>query len=386
MRDDEYYKAIAKVAEDWRRQNAFTLQKIARMDKTIQPAYIRMLKDLESSMVGFKGMQEQVRALSDSIRPIKSALEQNILKANLQMSAVLVSLKRYQDIAKQLQEDRRRWGESLRASIGALFQPVDIATALRRDFSLMMSSTLFAHQSVARMNFRAIGEATNIAHHLRAALYQPLIEMANSYRHLWDTFRINFQRVFSVPLVVIKAPSTEMYLAAHQAVASTKEAEVSPEEEEFLAEIEPSKQYMCELISSVDVKLLPLYQGAIDAIASRNIDKVRHATTSLRELFTHILHKLTPDEAFFEWNREESNLSNGRPTRKGRLMYICRNINYGAFITFVERDILAAVAFLDLLQKGTHAIQKPYDDRQLKALLIRMENLLNLIIRISRGV
>lgn len=384
MQDDEYYKAIAKVAEDWRRQNAFTLQKIARMDKTIQPAYIRMLKDLESSMVGFKGMQEQIRALSESIRPIKSALELNVLKANLQMSAVLVSLKPYEDIAKQFQEDQRRWAESLRASIGALSQPVDIATALRRDFSLMMSSTLFAQQLVARINFRAIGEAINIAHHLRAALYQPLIEMANSYRHLWDTFRINFQRVFSVPLVVTKAPSSEMYLAAHQAVVSTKEAEVLPEEEEFLAEIEPSKQYMRELFASIDVKLLPLYQGAIDAIASRNIDKVRHATISLRELFTHILHKLAPDGAFFEWNEDESNLSNGRPTREGRIIYICRNINYGAFITFVQRDISAAVAFLDLLQKGTHAIEKPYDDRQLKALLIRIECLLDFIIRISR--
>jgi len=386
MRDDEYYKAIAKVAEDWRRQNAFTLQKIARMAKTIQPAYIRMVKDLESSVVGFRTMQEQIRALSDSIRPIKSALEQNILKANLQMSAVLVSLKPYQDIAKQLQEDQHRWAESLRACIGALSQPADIAMALRQDFSLMMSSTLFAQQSVACINFRAIGETINIAHHLRAALYQPLIEMANSYRHLWDTFRINFQRVFSVPLVVTKAPSSEMYLAAHQAVVSTKEAEVSPGEEEFLAEIEPSKQYIRELFASIDVKLLPLYEGAIDAIASNNVDKVRHVTISLRELFTHILHKLAPNEAFFEWNEDESNLSNGRPTRKGRIIYICRNINYDAFTTFIERDISAAIAFLDLLAKGTHAIEKPYDDRQLKALLIRMECLLDLIIRISRGV
>jgi hypothetical protein len=186
--------------------------------------------------------------------------------------------------------------------------------------------------------------------------------------------------------VVTKTPSIEMYLAVHQAEVSTKEAEVLPEEEEFLAEIKPSVQHMRELIASIDVQLLPLYEGAIDAIKSNNVDRVRHATTSLRELFTHILHRLAPDDAFFKWNQDESNLYNGRPTRKGRLLYICRKINYDPFTTFINQDISAALTFLDLLQKGTHAIRKPYTERQLKALLIRMECLLDFIIRISRDV
>ncbi len=386
MRGDEYYKAIAKAAEDWRRQNIFVFQEIARVAKTVQPAYISMLRDLEKSMVGFRTMQEQIRTLSASIPRIEPALGQSIREANLKMSAVLVSLKPYQDFARRLQEDQRRWAESLKASIGALSQVPGIAAMIRRDFSVMASSALFAQQSVARINFQAIGEVAKIADYMRAALCQPLLEMADSYRSLWDAFRVGSQKLFSVPLVVTKTPSIEMYLAVHQAEVSTIEAEVLPEEEEFLTEIEPSVQHIRGLIASIDVQLLPLYQGAIDAIASNNVDRVRHATTSLRELFTHILHKLAPDDTFFRWNQDESNLYNGRPTRKGRLLYICRNISYGPFITFVDRDISAALMFLDLLQKGTHAIEKPYDERQMKALLIRMECLLDFIIRISQDV
>jgi len=105
--------------------------------------------------------------------------------------------------------------------------------------------------------------------------------------------------------VVTKAPTIEMYLAVHQAEVSTIETEFMPEEEEFLTKIEPSKHYMYELIASIDPKLLPLYRGAIDAIASSGVDNVRHATISLRELFTHILHKIAPDEDFFGRNKEE---------------------------------------------------------------------------------
>lgn len=384
MKDDEYCKTIAKSAKNWRRQNIFALQEIDRMANTVHPAHISMLRDLEKSMVGFRIMQEQIRALSASIPRIEPILGQTIREANLQMSDVLMSLRPYQDFTIRLQEDQRRWAESLKASIGALSQVTGIATIIGRDFSLIANSALFAQQSVARINFQAIDEAAKIGDHSREALYQPLREMADSYHSLWSAFRIDSQMIFSVPSMVITIPSIEMYLATHQAEVSTTKAEIMPDEEKFLAQIEPNKQHMYKIIASIDERLIPLYEGAINAIESDNVDHVRHATTSLRELFTQILLKLAPDEAFFDWDKDNSYQNNGRPTRKGRLLYISRNINYDSFTTFVDRDVSVALSFLDLLQKGTHAIEKPYDERQMKALLIRFEHLIDFIIRISR--
>lgn len=196
MRDDEYYRAIAKAAENWRRQNAFALQEIAVWPITVQPAYISMLRDLEKSMVGFRSMQEQICTLSASISRIEPALGQSIREANLQMSAVLVSLKPYQDFAIRLQEDHRRWAESVKASIGALSQVTGIAAIIGQDFSIMSNSALFAQQSAARINFQAIGEAAKIAAHARAALYQPLREMADSYRSLMGCISHRFTKAF----------------------------------------------------------------------------------------------------------------------------------------------------------------------------------------------
>ena len=233
MKDDEYYKIIAKTAENWRRQNIFAVQDIARMVNTVQPAHISMLRDLEKSMVDFRTMQEQIRALSASIPRIELTIGQTIREANLQMSDVLVSLRPYQDFAIRLQGDQRRWAESLKASIGASSQVTGIATMIGRDFSLIANSALFAQQSVTRINFQAIEEAAKIGDHAREALYQPLREMADSYHSLWSAFRIDSQMIFSVPSMVITIPSIEMYLATHQAEVSTIEAEIMIDEEKF---------------------------------------------------------------------------------------------------------------------------------------------------------
>jgi hypothetical protein len=196
MKDDEYYKAIAKATENWRRQSIFTLQEIARVATRVQPAYISMLRDLEKGMASFRTMQEQIHSLGASIARIETALGQSIREANLQMSAVLASLKPYQDFAKRLREDQRRWAKSLKASIGALPQVARVAAVIRRDFLLMASSALFAQQSVARINLEAIGVVAKISDHMRVTLCQALLERADSYRALWDAFRVDSQKFF----------------------------------------------------------------------------------------------------------------------------------------------------------------------------------------------
>jgi len=53
----------------------------------------------------------------------------------------------------------------------------------------------------------------------------------------------------------------------HIEEVSTIEVKVLPDDEEFLTEIEPSVQHMVDVIASIDVQLLPIYQGAIDGLS-----------------------------------------------------------------------------------------------------------------------
>ena len=108
---------------------------------------------------------------------------------------------------------------------------------------------------------------------------------------------------------------------------------------------------------------------------------------SLRELVTHTIHKLAPDKKAVKYLKTlgdvEEYLDEGRPTRRGRILYICREIEMGNFSKFVNADAKSTLAFIDLLQEGTHSLEMPYSAPQLTALLSRAEGLLSFLIDVS---
>ena len=100
-----------------------------------------------------------------------------------------------------------------------------------------------------------------------------------------------------------------------------------------------------------------MWKGAIEAFHSDNSDKVRHFSISIRELYTHLIYNLAPDEDIKKWTSDKGNYDDkGRPTRRARLLFICRNINNKPFNSFVKKDVDATLAFIDIFQKGTHGI------------------------------
>jgi hypothetical protein len=90
---------------------------------------------------------------------------------------------------------------------------------------------------------------------------------------------------------------------------------------------------------------------------STNPDKVRHATTSLRELLTQVLHSGAPDIAVEAELKDPRWYSNGRPTRKARIYFILTQ-KYGddILLDFLEKDIEAIESLFSLLHKGTHEV------------------------------
>ena len=125
-----------------------------------------------------------------------------------------------------------------------------------------------------------------------------------------------------------------------------------------------------------------IWQGAIQAYYSENVDKIRHFATSIRELFTHVMHILAPDNEVLAWTNEPSFLHEGKPTRKGRLFYICRNVNNEAFVEFIKRDIEATVAFINIFQGGTHKIKPKFSDGQLIAFKSKAESTLKFLLEL----
>ena len=131
----------------------------------------------------------------------------------------------------------------------------------------------------------------------------------------------------------------------------------------------------------LDPSLIKLWRGANQALNLKNPDAVRHFATSLRELLTHVIHKLSPDDEVKNWSTSPKHFHNGKPTRRARLLFICKGINHGPFSTFLEKDIDALLACIDIFQEGTHAINVPLKISQLEALKNRAGSSLRLLIR-----
>lgn len=129
-------------------------------------------------------------------------------------------------------------------------------------------------------------------------------------------------------------------------------------------------------------ELIVMWKGAIDAIESEHSDYARHCSVSLRELLTQVLHRLAPEEEIKKWTDNPQMFDRNRPTRRARLLYICRSVNEDIFTDFIDKDVSSILEFFKLFQRGTHQVQIPFTKRQLQAMKSKVESTLCYLIEI----
>lgn len=138
------------------------------------------------------------------------------------------------------------------------------------------------------------------------------------------------------------------------------------------------------LLRSVNPGFVVMYEGALDALYSNNRDRVRHFSVSFRELFTHIIHDAAPDKEIETWSTDESLFHKGKPTRKARLEYIMRGLDSYSFRKYLDTTIKATCEFIDLFQRGTHAVDSGYTQSQLDAMKIQADATIRLLLSVSK--
>jgi hypothetical protein len=236
-----------------------------------------------------------------------------------------------------------------------------------------------------------LGNALRIETSIQGVLQNTFIDFGKSYSKLFASLSDNPASLISLPPIVSRYSAVEFFNGVRIAQAVTiqsDEFELDFELEEETHQVEKDVQQETEsaieeLLGKLNVELMRLLHGARQSLESTNPDKVRHFATSLRELFTHVLHTLSPDDQVKNWSNSPTHYDRGKPTRRARLLYICRSLNHGPFSDFLEKDIDAVLEFLKLFQRGTHEITPTYTDSQLKIMLVRMESALRFLLEIG---
>lgn len=259
---------------------------------------------------------------------------------------------------------------------------------LSTQFSRISEISFLAQASLAGVKADAIGSIFKSAHaaHSMAAHFTKL---SHSYESLFRSFDESQRRLFGLPPTLSRLPAVELFNGA-DLVRSTSvdDPEEKYQEEASIVRVEiqaETTDALNRLLYELNPDFILMREGALKALNSDNPDRVRHFIISLRELFTHVLHCLSPDDEFGKWDDEKKYYDNGRPTRKGRLLYICRNLNQEPFDDFVQKDIASALSILNFFQQGTHQISCPYTPVQIAALIVRMEATLRFMLEIWKA-
>src|SRR6266487_1872339 len=246
----------------------------------------------------------------------------------------------------------------------------------------------WAYVSLSSLLWTNIGNALKIDTGSRTMLGNDILAFSNSYFALSQSLeRTVLDLNLTSSMLIFELPEVELFNGVDLLEAIT----VENEESEAISENDEDKQGLRDeistqtaealetLLAGLDRNLVLLWQGASQALTSNNVDRNRHFLISLRELFTHVLHQLAPNDEIRAWTTSPEHFDRGQPTRKARLLFICRDINYSPFSSFVEKDIASILTLWEILNRS-HEIAIPLTQKQLVALKIRIEGALRLLL------
>ena len=256
------------------------------------------------------------------------------------------------------------------------------------DISKFSGLSQISLSHLAREGF--LGNALRRETSIQGVLQNTFIDFGKSYSKLFASLSDNPASLISLPPIVSRYSAVEFFNGVRLAEAVTIQSDEFELDFEFEEEIHQLEKYVQqdtesvleELLGKLNVELMRLLHGARQSLESTNPDKVRHFAISLRELFTHVLHTLSPDDQVKNWSKSPKHYYQGKPTRKARLLYICDSLQHGPFSDFIEKDIDDVLEFLNDFQRGTHGITHSYTDRQLKMMGVRMESTLRFLLEI----
>ncbi|QPQ52694.1 hypothetical protein H3Z85_04425 [Chryseobacterium indologenes] len=244
--------------------------------------------------------------------------------------------------------------------------------------------SIYAEKSIVNLSVQNIGSKLNANLIQRSKLFTNFIELSQSYNSLYESFERNPLYYSQLDPVIKNVIPSEYYTCADTLEILSLEQE-SETREEIL--IKDEIKYENEILLSTHLPklnsdLYDLWKGAIQAYTSDNVEKPRHFITSIRELYTHVFQIISPNKDIEAWNKSPELYHNGKPTRKARLLYLCRKFNNEEMKDFVDKDITSTLELINLFQKGTHSIKSKLGDKELAIIKSKAENTLKFLLEI----
>ena len=349
--------------------------------RMLRPSYIDRL--FKSDMAIADLLHQHHAAVELERRAIDSytGIQKLIYQSNRSLLDCFTMLENEKGRIERLSGVHASWTGDLLASANQLVHVEDLAKkSLLASFNLASN----AQQIIARIEFESVRN-TYLSHEAAVSRFLSSFEsLSPSY---WELIRCteNLTDFTSLPSFVLPSASRELLTAGHAVASlSPEDDEEDEDEQEALSDLRETTSNVRELIAGFDPAFAKTYQGAREACLSGNIDRSRHVLASLREFWSHLLRNLAPDEEVLPWTegKDDGFVHDGKPTRRARVSYVCREINHEPLSNFLDTDTKAILDYVNFLNR-VHALDPGLSDRQLEFLLLRSDSWLTFIIEVA---
>ena len=362
-------------------------QDMEAINRLAKPSYLSLIEQMERSMEPIRRQHLEISRAFEMSGAM--ARIQEIASANQHWQELIKQASATSRIAESLSAAHQSWLDTIKPiqhDFSHLSQLQASAKLALCDTSLRLAAT---ERLMAGIDFEAIRGRFQIEMPVIAGLESSIAHVAASYgglaESIWEISDITRLPAFVLPGATREIYTTSFALETLRPWDDRDEAET---EIQLVAEAELETSGCIALLQQVDPGLARPYIGARDALYGNNTDRARHILSSLRELWNHLLRRLAPDDLVAAWIPGVSNqkdlLHDGKPTRRARVLYVCRELNNDPLTDFLIHDTRALVKLIELFNR-VHELETELTDEQLRAILLKTDSWLMYILQISSG-
>lgn len=357
---------------------------LERLRRALSPSYVDFYRQVEQALAPIRQQHREIARAIELSEPTSSRLAE-IVRANQRWQNMIKQATATAHVFEDLNRIHKTWLDAIKPAQNNLAQLQAVANLSLCDMTRRLTIT---EQLFSGLDLDSLRQAIALPNSVISNLEHVLRDVTSTYERLVDSIQ-TIPEVARLPMFSLSGATREIFTTGYalDAICVCEEFEVDDTDKiQLVAEVEQETSHCIALLQKVDPALARPYIGARDALHSRNADKIRHILASLRELWNHLLRRLAPDERVIEWLRGDNKelLHDGRPTRKARVLYVCRNLNHGPLTDFLVQDTRALVTLVEFFNR-VHELNPKLTDEQLRALLLRTDSWLMYILQIWEG-
>jgi len=369
----EFQPAFLRIQED--------MERLSRLEK---PSYLGVYEQMDRALEPIR-KQHLEFARTFEISGVASKHLAEAVRANQHLQELFDQATASSHVFKDLAKIHQSWLDGVKPLEESIAQ---VQAAARRSVEDVAYKLTISEGILSGIDVSALERGLALPEMTFPNLENIFGNITSSYEKLAASLQ-TLPDVTQMPSFALSGATREIFTMgfALDALAYDEDAEdeASHAEIQVVTEFRRETSECVVLLQGVDPALAIPYIGARDAIQGDSADRARHAFASLRELWSHLLRRLAPDNEVLKWLPGDGNnlLHDGKPTRKARVLYVCRNVSSAPLTDFVNQDTTSLVRLIDLFNR-VHELESGLTDQQLNAILLRTESWLTYLLNIWR--